>query len=233
MSRDGCAAQLLRFLGIVFMGVTVLFTLLGGAGTLCVAFGAQRYGDSMALLAPYQWLYQLLTFVSLAMGVWGLWAELGLILGTRPSYRNALIVLIGGGGAALAQIIASRLLRGGSMPTDIRFYITLVTLALFLSFRLPGLRQAVDYDQGAASVDGVGPTGAVSAFIAGVMMLTVPYWAGPTHTWEGVNYADAWHLPLTAGGVALILIGLGGLVWTMAWVRVAFRRKAALRPVAG
>ena len=42
-------SKVLRGVAITPMGITVAFTLLGGAGTTCVAFGAEKY-ESMAAL---------------------------------------------------------------------------------------------------------------------------------------------------------------------------------------
>ena len=50
-------AKALRGVAITLMGLTLVFTLLGGVGTTCVALGAEKY-DSMALLVPYKPLYQ-------------------------------------------------------------------------------------------------------------------------------------------------------------------------------
>ena len=44
--------KFLRFIGIVFMGLTAAFTILGGVGTTCVALAAEKY-DSMLAIAPY------------------------------------------------------------------------------------------------------------------------------------------------------------------------------------
>ena len=61
-------AKALRGVAITLMGLTLVFTLLGGVGTTCVALGAEKY-DSMALLVPYKPLYQVLVVVSLTVGV--------------------------------------------------------------------------------------------------------------------------------------------------------------------
>jgi hypothetical protein len=47
--------KFLRFIGIVFMGLSAAITFLGGARTTCVALAAEKY-DSMVAIAPYKWL---------------------------------------------------------------------------------------------------------------------------------------------------------------------------------
>ena len=54
MSTNSFSAKLLRFIGIVLMGLTAAFTLLGGIGTSCVALNPNGFSESMAKLAPLQ-----------------------------------------------------------------------------------------------------------------------------------------------------------------------------------
>ena len=56
MTPNSGLAKFLRFIGILFMSLTAGFTVLGGAGTSCAALFPTNW-DSMAPLAPYQWLY--------------------------------------------------------------------------------------------------------------------------------------------------------------------------------
>ena len=63
---------IIRSLLFIFFLLTVLFTLLSGAGTYCAAFDTDKYPSMLALL-PYQLLYQILFLVSVAVGLWGLW----------------------------------------------------------------------------------------------------------------------------------------------------------------
>ena len=64
MSTNSSFAKFLRFIGILLMGVTAGFTLLGGIGTSCVALNPTGFSESMAKLAPFQWLYLLLVGVT-------------------------------------------------------------------------------------------------------------------------------------------------------------------------
>jgi hypothetical protein len=38
--------------------------------------------------------------------------------------------------------------------------------------------------------------GALVLLLSGLLTLTTQYWAGPTHMFAGINYADAWHTEL-------------------------------------
>ena len=49
--------------------------------------------------------------------------------------------------------------------------------------------------------------GGAAAILLGLMTLTIQYTMGPTHTWGGVNYANAFHALLTAIGLGLLLLG--------------------------
>ena len=70
MSTNSFFAKFLRFIGIALMGLTAAFTLLGGAGTTCVAINPTGFGESMAPLAKFQWLYVLFVLAGVAIGVW-------------------------------------------------------------------------------------------------------------------------------------------------------------------
>ena len=58
----------LRFIGILFMGITAAVTLLGGVGTTCVALNPTAY-ESMKAIAQYQWLYILYVLIGVALGI--------------------------------------------------------------------------------------------------------------------------------------------------------------------
>ena len=95
MAPERGLAKFLRFLGIVFMSLTAGFTVLGGAGTTCAALAPTNW-ESMAPLAPYQWLYIVYVIVTIAIGILGIRAVVRLVKGTMDSYKAALIALIAG-----------------------------------------------------------------------------------------------------------------------------------------
>lgn len=206
MSPHSFTAKALRFTGILFMALTGGFTLLGGIGTSCAALAPTKY-DSMAALAPFQWLYILFVLVGTALGVMGIRATIMLIRGADKSYRDALMVLLAGAVAGFIHIFASRALRGKSMPVDAVVYTTVLTLVLFLLFRIPGIWQGVDFTKGGRNAGG--PAAGAAAILLGIMTLTIQYTMASTHTWHGVNYADAFNTAMTLTGSVLTLFGLG------------------------
>ncbi len=208
MNANSFLAKFLRYLGIVLMGLTAGFTLLGGVGTSCAAFFPAKFG-SMAVLASLQWLYILFVLIGIVLGVLGILATIKLVKGGKNSYRDALIVLIAGVVVGAIHIIVSRDLRGTSMPVDAVVYTTVLTLILFLILRIPAIWQGVDFTKGSAKSNQ--SAAGMASIVLGLLTLTIQYTMGPTHTWGGVNYADAFNLWMTAAGAACLIFGAG--VW--------------------
>lgn len=209
MSRNTWWGKLLRIAGIVLMSLTAAFTLLGGAGTSCVALNPTGFGGKFSGIAPFQSLYILFVLVTVAIGVMGVRAVVVLSRGKKNSYRYALITLAAGTVVGFIHLFASRALRGGSMPVDMVVYTTALTLVVFLLFRLPGIREGTEFEKPA----GESPTGANAAAIAmlatGALAVTIQFLMAPTHTINGVNYADVWHLALSGISGTLIAAGIG------------------------
>ncbi len=206
-------SKLLRVIAIVLMGLTAVFTLLGGAGTVCVALAAEKFGEKMALIAPYKWLYILFVLATLAIGVMGVKALILLIKARPGSYRAALTVLIAGAVIGVIHMTASRLIRGASMPVDAVVYTTLLTLIFFLILRIPAIWNAIGLEKAAGDKDLPRNAAAITLMITALLTLTVQYWAGPTHIFGGVNYADAWHNQLAVMGWGLMVLGFGFSAW--------------------
>ncbi|HEY5729252.1 MAG TPA: hypothetical protein VIS72_04325 [Anaerolineales bacterium] len=205
MSNNSFTAKFLRFIGIVLMALTGGFTLLGGIGTSCAAFNPIGFGDGMAPLAPFQWLYILFVLTGIAIGVWGIWATVKLVKGTSDAYKFSIQALVTGTVIGFIHINALRALRGKSMPVDAIVYTTVLTLVIFLIFRIPSIWQGVNFDKGGSNRT----AGGAATIILGIMTLTIQYTMGSTHTWGGVNYADAFSLGMTTTGIGLLLLGAG------------------------
>ncbi|HMZ07236.1 MAG TPA: hypothetical protein PK078_06410 [Anaerolineales bacterium] len=206
MSTNSFFAKFLRFIGIVLMGLTGGFTLLGGIGTTCAALFPTQY-DSMAALAPFQWLYILFVITGIAIGLWGLWATIKLVRGTSDSYKMSLQALVAGTVIGWLHIYMSQMLRGKSMPVDAVVYTTIFTLVIFLIFRIPSIWQGVNFEKG--NTKNNLPAGGSAAILLGIMTLTIQYTMGSTHTWGGVNYADTFNSSMTGIGLGLLLLGAG------------------------
>ena len=202
MDRNTWWGKTLRFIGILLMGITALFTIASGAGTTCVALNPTGFGENMAPLAPFQWLYVIFVVVTTAIGIMAARAVFLLAKRKPNSYRYAVIALILGIAVGAIHMLVSRSLRGKSMPMDGVVYTTVLTLIVFLLFRIPKIWQGVDYTSGNPTAKTGSMSAAITLLVTGILTLTVQYWAGPTHTWDGTNWAAAFL-------VTSIMLGLG------------------------
>lgn len=204
----------LKILSIVAMGLTSLFTLLGGIGTTCIAWNADMYGARFAVFVPTMPLYQVFVYICLAVGIAGAVVTYALIRGDKWAYTGAVITLLIGLAVALAQMGHSSWLREvaftDTMPTSMRSYVTALTLILFLILKLPGIRDRFDVDfttpwggKGSKSAGG-----GLTASIAGIATITCPIWAGGSHMLEGYNLVNVLRTPLLLGGGLMILAGV-------------------------
>jgi hypothetical protein len=124
------------------------------------------------------------------------------------SYKMSLQALIAGVVIGFIHIYMSRMLRGKSMPVDAVVYTTILTLVIFLLFRIPSVWQGVNFEKGGNNRT----SGGAAAIILGMLTLTIQYTMGSTHTWGGVNYADAFNLVMTLTGIGLLVFGVGIIV---------------------
>jgi hypothetical protein len=112
----------------------------------------------------------------------------------------------------IIHMLVSRALRGSSMPVDGVVYTTVLTLIVFLLFRIPRIWQAVGYTSGDSGDQTGRLAAAITLLVTGSLTLTVQYWAGPTHTWDGMNWAAAFMVTSTMLGLGQLLGG-GALLW--------------------
>jgi hypothetical protein len=216
-------AKILRIAGIILMGITAVFTIMGGIGTTCVALNPNGYDGKFAGIAPYQWLYILFVLVTLAFGIMGARATWLLIRNRSNAYRYSIIALVGGTIVGVIHLVVSRALRGSSMPVDMVTYTNILTLIVFLVFRIPPIWREIGFGQPTNS-NTTGIAGGLASIVCGTMVLTIQVWMGPTHTIGGVNYADVWHLQLQLIGWLLVLTGL----FVIAWTSGVFSRKEGI-----
>ena len=219
-SRNTWWAKTLRIIGIALMSLTAAFTILGGAGTTCVTLNPTGYGGKFAGIAPFQWLYALFVILTVAIGVMGVRAVVLLIHGKKNAYRYSFIALAAGTVVGILHIAASRILRGGSMPVDMVVYTTILTLVVFLLFRIPGIWQGVDFEKPGGEKKTGQQAAAIALGATGLLVLTVQFIMAPTHTIAGVNYADAWHLTLSVVGLALVVGSARSFVREAAQIRL-------------
>ena len=136
MREANWLGKTIRILAVILFGLTVVFSLMAGIGSTCVALGAEKY-SSMAALTPYKWLYQILVVLTIAAALYGAKALVDLMKNRKAAFKEAFLAIIACLILALIQVIASRILRGKSMPNDLRVYISTFTLLVFLLLRMP------------------------------------------------------------------------------------------------
>ena len=92
------------------------------------------------------------------------------------------------------------------MPVDLVVYTTVLTLVVFMVFRLPGAWHKIGFEHGdEGGKHGQAPAIALAA--TGLLTLTVQFLMAPTHSIGGINYADVWHATLSVlGGVQLLAV---------------------------
>jgi hypothetical protein len=186
--------------------------LLGGIGTSCAAFLTEQYPDYMALIDEgMQWLYQGLVITTVLIGLAGIWVIIELIRGKQNAFRNALIVLVIGTILAGIQYYFSQQLFGKAAPANMKFYFNVASLILFLIFLIPGVKQRVNYSREDREND-VDTAGGLAAIAMGVLILTTPIWAGPSHTSQGENWVDLLQTELILSGILLLGLGIYFLV---------------------
>ena len=205
-------SKIIRSLLFIFFILTVLFTLLSGIGTYCAAFDTEKYPSMLALL-PYQLLYQILFFISVSVGLWGLWESVSFIRSKTNVYRNALIVLSIGLGAATVQMITSEIARGNSVPVNFRVYFTLFTLLLFLLVRYTPLWYRSGFSQSnTKGGPGMAAT-ALALLVGGIVILTTHIWVGSSHfAVDGYNWVNDLRMPLNLSGWGMIFSGIALLL---------------------
>lgn len=202
-------AKILRVVGIVMMSLTGAFTVLAGAGTTCVAIGAENY-ESMTGLVPYKWLYVVFVVVTFGIGVMGVRATIKLIRRQPKALSATMTALVLGLVVGGIHMGVSRSLRGSSMPVDAVVWTTLLTLVVFLVLRSPRYAESFNPAEEHESTGQL--SGGLAAIVVGVLCLTIQYWMADTHTIAGINFADIWHVEFMLIGWGLTLLGMGLLV---------------------
>ncbi len=212
--RNKWWAKLLRIIGITLMSLTAAITLLGGAGTTCVAFNPTGYEGKFAGIAAFQWLWILFVLFGIAAGIMGVRAVIMLIKGNKYAYRAVIIALLLGTIINLVHMFASRVLRGASMPVDGVLYTNVLTLLVFLLFRIPGIWQGINFEEPTDNQQASKNAVAFALIAVGLLCLTIQFLMTPTHTIGSINYANVWHMTLSTLGGSLILAGVISLLST-------------------
>ena len=207
MSQPSKFGKFMKILGVILLGLTAIFHLLGGIGTSCVALFGEYY-TKMFEDAPFQWLYLVFVVLTIAIGVYGIRATIRFGRSKDRAYNDAILILVVGLFVSSAHMITSRVLRGASQPNDMRVYLNILTLLVFLLYMIPGLRKAMATDgtAGGSDAGGIGLAGGL--IVMGIVTLTVQNWSAATHTFDGINLSDIWHNELAVVGWMFVASGI-------------------------
>jgi len=199
--------KILRILGIILLGFTAAINLLGGIGTSCAAFSSNvGYRLAFKELMDYRWLYQILVVTTILIGLAGIWGLIKLVRGSPNIYRDVLIILVVGCILAGVHYFASMTLRGKAAPANVKFYINIFTLIVFLLFKAPGIREKINFSSPGGKNE-INTAAGITAITVGILVLTVFHWAGPSHTYFQQNWTYVFYVPLVTVSTALILWG--------------------------
>ena len=228
MDKSG---RIIRIVAIIMFGLTTAMNLLGGIGTSCVAFSS-NVGYRMAFLElmDYRWLYQLFVITTIILALVGIWATVKLVRGGSNVYRDILIILVVGAVLAGVHYFTSMALRGKAAPANVKFYLNVLTLVVFLVFRFPAIWNKLDFTTPGGKTEtrsGVG----LAAITVGLLTLTIFMWAGPSHTVYQENWIYVLELPLILVGSGLTLWGIGLLGQTIVDVLSRQITVTALKPL--
>ena len=92
MEKPKWWGKTLRVIGIIFLGITAVATIMAGIGTTCVAVAAENFGPNMAIIAPYSWLYIIFVVVTSAIGVYMVKALINMIKKKQQAYKETIII---------------------------------------------------------------------------------------------------------------------------------------------
>jgi len=195
----------LRIVAIVLMGLNAVHTLTGAIGSICISWFPENF--EMMVIVPYKGVYQIATIFTFVAAFIGLAATYGLVRGKKWAYSAAAGALLLGLATAGTKMYFSNMLRGSTAPTNMRFYFTIFTLLFFLLLKIPGIREKVTLtkpgDDGSS-----GAAVGMAMILGGILALTTPFWAGPSHIMNGYNLVLTLQIPLTLGGSVMILGGI-------------------------
>ena len=154
------------------------------------------------------------------------------IVRRKPNaYRDTIVSLLAGIVIGVIHMMVSRSLRGSSMPVDAVVYSAVITLIIFLIFKIPAVWEKVDFTQAAKSDSEI--AGGAAAIVSGVLAFSIQYLMASTHTMNGgINYGDAFHTLMTVIGWALMLGGAGLIVYAQSKGKLAAKNTVKESPIA-
>ncbi len=222
----------IRTVLVVLMAATAVMTLLGAVGASCLAWNGDKYGPAFKWVVPYMTHYQILVYIKIVVGIAAVMVTYATARGDRWFYTGALITLIIGGAAGAYQMYMSSTLRDISFfadaPTNVRVYITVITLIAYALVRFPGVWNKSGLGSKTDKPGSPMAAGGIALIVAGSLILTTPYWVGASHILDGVNLVYTLEVPLLLDGTLCVVGGLA-MVFARPLRELAARRMAQAR----
>lgn len=215
------SGKALRIVTTVVLSLAAAMTILGGVGTSCVAFAAENFGPAMAALIPVKPIFQGLVVISALTGIFGVVAIVRLARRVPGAFWWVLGFLLVGAITSGIQFYFSATLRGKTAPNDMRLYLTLIALAWLLTMRIPSMWQRAGFDRTPSAAPGAAQAAGLAMVATGLLTISTPWWAAPTHVINGVNTANVLGWQLLATGAILLVVGVA-IGWG-AWLVARYR----------
>lgn len=208
----------IQLLLAITMSLVAVFSLTSGVGTVCLAFRATNWRP-FAHLAEYATAYQTITIATLIVGFVASIIAYAFIRGEKWAYLAALITVVVGLIFGIWHIQTSLTARGSATPGNLKVYVDAVALIILLIIRIPKIWNKLDLTNPMGKNKGSfnNPVGMAFAFV-GLGLVSTPLYAGPSHTFDGVNYVE-YLLPelyivggiFMVAGIALMVLSRFGL----------------------
>ena len=208
----------IQMLLAVTMSLVAVFSLTSGVGTVCLAFRATNW-KPFAKLAEWATAYQTITIATLIVGFVASIIAYAFIRGEKWAYVAAVVTVVVGLIFGIWHIQTSLTARGSATPGNLKVYVDAIALIILLIIRIPTIWNKLDLNNPMGSNKGSfnNPIGMAFAFV-GLGLVTTPLYAGPSHTFEGINYVE-FLLPelyiiggiFIAAGIGLMLMSRFGL----------------------
>lgn len=175
---------------VILMSLVASFSLMSGIGTTCVAFAPAKWGDAFVALIPYASIYQVITVITIIVGFAASIITYAFVRGDKWAYIAAIITILVGLISGAVHVYYSSTLRGSATPANLRVIIDVVALLFLLIIRLPSIWNKIDLTKPMGNKRSFNfPTGA-ACMVTGLGLLSTPLYAGPSHTFDGINYVE-------------------------------------------
>jgi hypothetical protein len=198
------------WLGLILFAMAVLMNIFGGIGTSCVAFNLEAF-PKYSMIADYQWLWQSFVVVTTLIGFAGLIALIAMFKGRKGAFTASLIILILGAIVGGIHMGASDAIIGKAAPANVKFFANFAAMIYFIVLAFPGMKKFRDNFAQSTKTNKKNAAG-VTSIIAGLVLITMPIWAGPSHMIGGVNLVNVLSTEIMVISIVLLAIGIAFIV---------------------